>query len=133
MRQEPYVDLCDLGNAFALGITVRREEVFPSATRRSVLFQGKLTLTESKAGFDEQVATKIARPYEEKLSKRVKTAVRELAKIGYVWKTEPTVEDGDLKAGTGLEINGQEPAPLTILTPGDEYDPIVRISSSQKD
>jgi ABC-type transport system substrate-binding protein len=28
-----------------------------------------------------------------------------------------------LRAGTGLTIEGEEPAPLTIMTPGDGYDP----------
>jgi ABC-type transport system substrate-binding protein len=33
------------------------------------------------------------------------------------------VVNGTLVPGAGLTIDGQVPAPLTILTPGDEYDP----------
>ncbi len=43
---------------------------------------------------------------------------------GYAWGQTPSVAaDGSLVAGTGLTIQGQTPQPLTILTPGDTYDP----------
>jgi ABC-type transport system substrate-binding protein len=40
-----------------------------------------------------------------------------------VWASEPSVADGAIVAGEGLTISGLPPAPLTILTPGEEYDP----------
>jgi ABC-type transport system substrate-binding protein len=50
-------------------------------------------------------------------------AVSGLKSAGYTWSTQPSVVDGELIAGVGLTIQGRPTAPLTILTPGDEYDP----------
>jgi ABC-type transport system substrate-binding protein len=73
--------------------------------------------------FDEEQAAAISQPYAQPLEARVGAAVSALRAAGYGWETEPTVIDGALAAGTELTIDGQAPAPLTVLTPGAEYDP----------
>jgi ABC-type transport system substrate-binding protein len=73
--------------------------------------------------FDEAQAGVIATPYARNLEERLTEAVSGLQGAGYVWETPPTVVDGTLTPGTGLQIDGKPPAPVTILTPGDEYDP----------
>jgi ABC-type transport system substrate-binding protein len=47
----------------------------------------------------------------------------ELKASGYAWQTEPTVVGGAFVAGSGLTVDGQSPAALTILTSGDSFDP----------
>ena len=73
--------------------------------------------------FDEGEAASITDPYAQTLEARVPAAISRLQSVGYAWETPPAVVDGGLKPGHGLTIDGQPPAPLTILTPGDEYDP----------
>ncbi len=73
--------------------------------------------------FDEDQAAAISSPYTRSLEDRIAEAVSGLQGAGYAWQSLPTVVDGALTQGTGLTIDGRPPAPLTILTPGDEYDP----------
>ena len=73
--------------------------------------------------FDEGEAASISDPYAQTLEARVPAAISGLQGVGYAWETPPAVVDGSLVPGAGLTIDGQPPAPLTILTPGDEYDP----------
>jgi peptide/nickel transport system substrate-binding protein len=73
--------------------------------------------------FDEGEAASISDPYAETLEARVPAAISGLQGVGYAWETPPAVVDGRLIPGVGLTIDGLPPAPLTILTPGDEYDP----------
>ncbi len=73
--------------------------------------------------FDDQQASEISAPYSRSLESRVIEAVSALQQAGYAWETAPGVIDGVITPGTGLTIAGMPPAPLTILTPGDEYDP----------
>ena len=73
--------------------------------------------------FDDEQADSIAAPYLGDLDGRLASALSQLQDSGYVWDTPPAVVDGALSQGIGLTIRGQTPAPLTILTPGDEYDP----------
>ena len=73
--------------------------------------------------FDEASASSIAEPYGGDLDRRVADAISALVGAGYTWETAPAVVDGALAPGRGLAIDGRAPAPLTILTPGDEYDP----------
>jgi ABC-type transport system substrate-binding protein len=73
--------------------------------------------------FDEEHAGAIATPYARNLEERLTEAISGLQSAGYGWETPPAVVDGILTPGTGLTIGGMAPAPLTILTPGDEYDP----------
>ena len=47
-----------------------------------------------------------------------------LREAEYTWSAAPTVDaDGAVTAGEDLKIRGLVPAPLTILTSGDAYDP----------
>jgi peptide/nickel transport system substrate-binding protein len=73
--------------------------------------------------FDEGEAESISDPYARTLEKRVSAAITGLEGAGYAWETAPAVVDGTLVPGAGLTIDGRAPSPLTILTPGDEYDP----------
>jgi len=73
--------------------------------------------------FDQDRAESIAAPYREDLGSRLESALSLLQSAGYEWDTLPTVVDGALSQAVGLTIAGGAPAPLTILTPGDEYDP----------
>lgn len=74
--------------------------------------------------FDDEAAQKNAERYAGSLSDRLGRAVEGLKAVGYAWATEPTVGDeNEVVAGTGLTIGGRGPQPLTILTPGDAYDP----------
>jgi ABC-type transport system substrate-binding protein len=75
------------------------------------------------AWFDEERAGEIASGFAGSLDARLEVALSELRAAGYAWATEPQVANGALVAGEGLVIAGQDPAPLTILTPGEEYDP----------
>lgn len=55
---------------------------------------------------------------------RLARALEGLRGSGYAWETPPTIaEDGSPSPGEGLTIGGLPPQPLTILTPGDAYDP----------
>lgn len=74
--------------------------------------------------YDEKLATANRRLYDGDLAVRLSKAVASLTAAGYAWESEPTLDAGEQAvAGTGLTINGVAPAPLTILTPGDAYDP----------
>ena len=73
--------------------------------------------------FDESVATEIAAGFGGALDTRLSEALDSLRSAGYVWTQEPSMKDGMIVAGEGLTISGLAPAPLTILTPGEEYDP----------
>lgn len=48
--------------------------------------------------------------------------LEELRAAGYAWQTEPSHVDGAFVAGSGLTVDGQTPATLTILTSGDSFD-----------
>jgi peptide/nickel transport system substrate-binding protein len=74
--------------------------------------------------FDEETAVANAARYGGSLQERLDQALEALRSAGYEWKSEPRVgEDGKLVAGEGLSIDSVTPQPLTILTPGDAYDP----------
>lgn len=73
--------------------------------------------------YDEEAVSQISSRYERPLGRRLGEAVKGLRAAGYEWEKTPAVEDGSLVAGEGLTIDGRAPQPLTILTPGDEYDP----------
>jgi ABC-type transport system substrate-binding protein len=49
--------------------------------------------------------------------------VAALQEIGYSWTVQPSMSDGVFVGGSGLRLDGQPPAPLTILTSGDSFDP----------
>lgn len=74
--------------------------------------------------YDPARAQEIEGLYSGDLETRLALALDGLREAGYAWDVEPTLdEDGVIEPGTGLTIRGAQPAPLTILTPGDAYDP----------
>lgn len=74
--------------------------------------------------FDPVQAEATEALYDGEISTRLASALDGLRAAGYEWAVEPSVDAaGSLVAGAGLTIDGQTPQPLTILTPGDEYDP----------
>lgn len=73
--------------------------------------------------FDDQQAGEILAPYTRSLDERLNEALSGLLQAGYAWQTPPAVTNGAITPGSGLTVGGAPPAPLTILTPGDEYDP----------
>lgn len=73
--------------------------------------------------YDTEAASEIAEGYRGSVGDRLARAVEMLEDAGYEWQRPPSIEDGDLVAGEGLSIEGVAPEPLTILTPGDAYDP----------
>jgi peptide/nickel transport system substrate-binding protein len=77
----------------------------------------------NKTWFHEEAAEGIAGLYSGDLSARLSAAITGLGESGYAWDTPPSVSGDALAPGTGLTIGGVAPAPVTILTPGDEYDP----------
>ena len=73
--------------------------------------------------FDEAAAEANRSLYAGNLKARLAKALDGLKAAGYAWDTEPKVsKKGALVAGEGLTIGTRAPQPLTILTPGDEYD-----------
>lgn len=78
----------------------------------------------NSAWYDEEAASTIAASYSGDLSSRLAKAMEGLDAAGYSWDEKPSIsEDGSISAGAGLLIRGAPPAPLTILTAGDSYDP----------
>lgn len=74
--------------------------------------------------FDPAQAEATEAMYDGDTSARLAVALDGLRTAGYEWDVAPSLDAaGSLVAGTGLTIDGQTPQPLTILTPGDEYDP----------
>ncbi len=73
--------------------------------------------------FDPEAATEIEKEFTGTLDTRLAGALEPLRSAGYAWSKEPVVVDGALVPGEGLTISGVAPSPLTILTPGEQYDP----------
>lgn len=73
--------------------------------------------------FDADSVAEIKTTYQGSLKSRLDAALEGLRGAGYTWEVAPTVKGGKLIAGSGLTIAGQVPQPLTILTPGDTFDP----------
>lgn len=74
--------------------------------------------------YDRAAVDSITKPFRSKPAKRLETALEGLAAAGYVWEVAPSVDGGgEWVSGKGLTIDGVAPQPVTILTPGDEYDP----------
>lgn len=73
--------------------------------------------------YDPEAASEIAEVYRGSLADRLALALEMLEEAGYEWQRPPSIEGGELAAGDGLSIEGVAPQPLTILTPGDAYDP----------
>jgi ABC-type transport system substrate-binding protein len=77
----------------------------------------------ASAWFDEPAATAIAGGLNSDLATSWEAILAGLKASGYSWNVEPTLAEGKLVGGTGLQIKGRAPAALTILTSGDSYDP----------
>lgn len=74
--------------------------------------------------YDVEAASAISTRYNGGLEHRLDAALELLADAGYTWSKTPSVgADGTVDVGRTLLIRGEAPAPLTILTPGDLYDP----------
>ncbi|MEX1092968.1 MAG: ABC transporter substrate-binding protein [Acidimicrobiia bacterium] len=71
--------------------------------------------------FDESRAPETAETSEDR-GPALAIVLDELKASGYSWQTEPSFVDGSFVAGTGLAVDGQKPATLTILTSGDAFD-----------
>lgn len=76
---------------------------------------------DNEAWFDADAAASIASLHggEDALT----TALELLTEAGYTWESAPATDGETRVPGTGLRINGLEAPILTILTPGDSYDP----------
>ncbi len=72
--------------------------------------------------YDEEKAGELAQP-EMTAEARLTEAVRILRGAGFTWATEPSYTDGSPAPGVGLRIGGRPQPMLTIITPGDAYDP----------
>lgn len=114
MKQQQFRD--------ALGLLLSRETIVDKLTPDGTAAYTMLP-DANQAWFSQTAADAIASDYAGDLTKRMESAVAGLTSAGYTWEKQPNVDGATLVAGTGLKINGVEPAPLTILTPGDEYDP----------
>jgi len=78
---------------------------------------------ENTQWFDAEVAQQNEARYEGDPATRLATALDGLRNVGYTWSKEPAIgEGGEIVGGEGLEVRGQPPQRLTILTAGDEYD-----------
>jgi peptide/nickel transport system substrate-binding protein len=78
----------------------------------------------NEAWYDDDRASANANKYRGDLATNLQTALAALREAGYDWTVEPTIgADGNVVPGAGLTIRGAPPAPLTILTSGDAYDP----------
>ncbi len=74
--------------------------------------------------YDRAAVDSITKPFRWTPVKRLETVLEGLAAAGYAWDQAPSVDGGgEWVAGKGLTIEGVAPQPVTILTPGDEYDP----------
>ncbi len=76
---------------------------------------------DNKAWFDPDAASSIASLHAS--DDALADALGVLGAAGYTWETPPSLDGETRVAGTGLRIGGLEAPILTILTPGDSYDP----------
>ncbi len=73
---------------------------------------------------DTERAEGVRDRYSGDTARRLERAVTMLTKAGYSWERPPSIgDDGSIVAGEGLTHDGAALGPLTILTPGDAYDP----------
>lgn len=124
-----------------LGFNLQREPMSEPAFRSSMaLLLDRERLAATAAGgsrsaftfvreanqlwYDGEAAAAIVDTVSGDLQSKLAEALALLREAGYAWQSEPVIaEDGSITPGAGLTIHGQAPAPLTILTPGDAYDP----------
>ncbi|HUF15384.1 MAG TPA: ABC transporter substrate-binding protein [Acidimicrobiia bacterium] len=107
----------------ALALLVEREHLAESIPQAGEAAWALIPEANSR-WFDPEVASETESRYTGELSARLQTALEGLVAAGYGWSSPPSIgEAGELVAGEGLTIDGRAPQPLTILTPGDTYDP----------
>lgn len=107
----------------ALALLIDREGLAATAATGS---QPAYTFIREANGiwYDEEAAAAVIGTVSGDLPSRLAQALGVLKEAGYAWESEPVVaDDGSILPGAGLTVEGQPPAPLTILTPGDAYDP----------
>lgn len=74
--------------------------------------------------YDHEAVAAIKNRYSGTPSARFAEAIKVLKAVGYSWTSEPKLAaNGAITGGKGLTIDSVPPQPLTILTPGDAYDP----------
>lgn len=143
LKQAPGVEVVDNpGNGIRyLGFNLERDPMSDHAFRAALaLLLDRETLADSipvmgdpawsliptanRTWYDADAARKNVSLYTGSLRSRLDRALQGLATAGYAWKTAPSIGGGgQVVAGTELTIDGRPPQPLTILTPGDAYDP----------
>lgn len=112
-----------------LGFNLLREPMSTPAFRRALaLLVERETHTyidaPNSAWFDATRAEGLLDPYQPELGSRLALALEGLRGAGYLWDQEPVLSDDGMSPGLGLSIEGLIPARLTILTPGDAWDPL---------
>lgn len=114
--------MSDDGFRSALALLLDRENLASEIASGGVAYS---FVSESNHVLYDQVAAQAnAEPFTRELADRLSEALDRLRAAGYAWIAEPTMSgDGGVVAGTGLTVGGVAPSPLTILTPGDAYDP----------
>lgn len=107
----------------ALALLLDREQLAESIPNAGTAATAMIPTANGK-WFDEESAQANAGRYGGELADRLNKAISVLGEAGYGWETAPAVgADGELLPGTGLSKDGAPLPPLTILTPGDAYDP----------
>lgn len=80
---------------------------------------------------DAEAASGIDATHPVEPAERFQIAISLLREAGYTWDTEPAFAEGGIVPGIGLAIGGVEPPALSILTPGDAWDPTRPIYASE--
>lgn len=106
----------------ALGLLIDRSELVPTLTPGADPAYTMMAPGNTR-WFDPSAAGEIATRFDGEAAERLGEAVALLEAAGYAWASKPSAGPDGLQPGSGLEIGGQAPAPITILTSGDEYDP----------
>ncbi len=78
---------------------------------------------ENEAWFDHGAADSIAALHDDAPEAALAEAVELLVAAGYTWDLAPGLDVTGRVPGSGLRIDGVDAPILTILTPGDSYDP----------
>lgn len=107
----------------ALALLVDRGQLAEAITHAGSAAHAMIPAANSQ-WFDTESASVNDQRYHGELEARLARAVEVLEGAGYTWERVPTVGDnGEAVPGAGLTAERAPIAPLTILTPGDAYDP----------
>lgn len=112
-----------------LGFNLQREPMADHGFRRAVALlvdrEADTFMSASNGAWhDPERAARIEAPYLGDLTDRLEMALAALSASGYTWETTPGLSPTGPIHGGGLMIDGNEPPALTILTPGDAWDPL---------